>query len=167
VRAVASAVCNHSLHACCCKCRSAGQLSQVADRLNAQGVPCHLITGQEVRLVEGAKHVACTVEMADLDQQVEVSLMVCVLQARQDGCCEGVMGPAAVRWGIAPVAWLLLFWSAVGGWVERGGWVEAARLLAMLDLHGRLMSHQLQCLVCCTSSPVVCPVVWTVKCLGA
>eukprot|EP00775_Hariotina_reticulata_P009430 gene9430-9595_t len=45
---------------------------EVADRLNARGVPCHLITGQEMRLVAGAKHVACTVEMANLDQQVEM-----------------------------------------------------------------------------------------------
>lgn len=46
---------------------------QIADRLNAAGVPCNLVTGQEVRLVQGARHTACTVEMADLDQRVEVS----------------------------------------------------------------------------------------------
>lgn len=45
---------------------------QVADRLNAAGVPCNLVTGQEVRLLKGARHTACTVEMADLDRQVEV-----------------------------------------------------------------------------------------------
>lgn len=47
-------------------------LPQVADRLNAAGVPCNLVTGQEVRRVPGARHTACTVEMVDLDHNVEV-----------------------------------------------------------------------------------------------
>lgn len=47
---------------------------QVADRLNSMGVPCNLVTGQEVRRVKGARHTACTVEMADLTTQVDVSL---------------------------------------------------------------------------------------------
>lgn len=40
---------------------------QVADRLTADGLPCHLVTGQEVRLAPGdtpARHTSCTVEMA-------------------------------------------------------------------------------------------------------
>jgi hypothetical protein len=45
---------------------------QVADRLNAMGVPCNLVTGQEVRSVKGARHTACTVEMADLSTRVQV-----------------------------------------------------------------------------------------------
>jgi ATP-dependent RNA helicase SUPV3L1/SUV3 len=44
----------------------------VADRLNAAGVPCDLVTGQEVVRVPGARHVACTVEMAGLEAPVEV-----------------------------------------------------------------------------------------------
>jgi ATP-dependent RNA helicase SUPV3L1/SUV3 len=47
-------------------------LLQIADRLNAAGVPCNLVTGQEVRLVHGARHTACTIEMADVEQRVEV-----------------------------------------------------------------------------------------------
>lgn len=40
---------------------------QIADRLIADGLPCHLVTGQEVRLAPGdtpARHTSCTVEMA-------------------------------------------------------------------------------------------------------
>jgi hypothetical protein len=46
---------------------------QVADRLNSMGVPCDLVTGQEVRRVKGARHTACTVEMAGLSTRVDVS----------------------------------------------------------------------------------------------
>ena len=34
---------------------------EVAEKLNAGGVPCSLVTGQERREVEGARHAACTV----------------------------------------------------------------------------------------------------------
>ena len=34
------------------------------ERLNARGVPCNLLTGQEQRWIPGARHVSCTVEMA-------------------------------------------------------------------------------------------------------
>ncbi|KAF6256649.1 P-loop containing nucleoside triphosphate hydrolase protein [Scenedesmus sp. NREL 46B-D3] len=56
---------------------------EVADRLNAAGVPCSLVTGQEVRLVPGARHAACTVEMADVERRVEVRLQVAVLDEVQ------------------------------------------------------------------------------------
>jgi hypothetical protein len=39
-------------------------LAQVHDRLTAAGVPCNLLTGQEVRETPGATHISCTVEMA-------------------------------------------------------------------------------------------------------
>lgn len=45
---------------------------QVADRLSSMGVPCNLVTGQEIRRVNGARHTACTVEMADLATRVDV-----------------------------------------------------------------------------------------------
>lgn len=48
---------------------------QIADRLNADGVPCNLVTGQEIKEVPGARHTACTVEMADLDREVEVAVV--------------------------------------------------------------------------------------------
>jgi hypothetical protein len=37
---------------------------QVYDRLTAAGIPCNLLTGQEVRETHGASHISCTVEMA-------------------------------------------------------------------------------------------------------
>ncbi|GIL59735.1 hypothetical protein Vafri_14458 [Volvox africanus] len=44
---------------------------EVADRLAAEGLPCNLVTGQEVRRAVGAhgapaRHTACTIEMADV-----------------------------------------------------------------------------------------------------
>lgn len=45
---------------------------QVADSLNSDGVACNLVTGQEVRQLPGAKHTACTVEMAQVNTPVEV-----------------------------------------------------------------------------------------------
>lgn len=39
---------------------------EVAKRLNKANVPCDLITGQEREEVDGAKHKAVTVEMADV-----------------------------------------------------------------------------------------------------
>ncbi|XP_074292328.1 ATP-dependent RNA helicase SUV3, mitochondrial [Silene latifolia] len=39
---------------------------EVAKRMNKANVPCDLITGQEREVVEGSKHIAVTVEMADV-----------------------------------------------------------------------------------------------------
>lgn len=39
---------------------------EVAERLNKAKVPCDLLTGQEREEVDGAKHKAVTVEMADV-----------------------------------------------------------------------------------------------------
>jgi ATP-dependent RNA helicase SUPV3L1/SUV3 len=39
---------------------------EVAERVNRASVPCNLVTGQERREVDGAKHIAMTVEMADV-----------------------------------------------------------------------------------------------------
>ena len=39
--------------------------AEVADTSNERGCPCSLVTGEERRLVEGAQHVASTVEMFD------------------------------------------------------------------------------------------------------
>ncbi len=38
------------------------------ERLNALGVPCDLVTGQELERVADARHVSSTVEMASLDE---------------------------------------------------------------------------------------------------
>lgn len=45
------------------------------DALNKDGVPCDLITGQESVLVDGAKHVACTVEMASTEMAVDCAVI--------------------------------------------------------------------------------------------
>jgi ATP-dependent RNA helicase SUPV3L1/SUV3 len=48
---------------------------EAAERVAAAGTPCSLLTGQERRHVPGARHVACTVEMADLAQPVDVAVI--------------------------------------------------------------------------------------------
>ena len=48
---------------------------EVHDRLSADGVACGLLTGQERRLVEGASHLACTVEMCSTETPVEVAVL--------------------------------------------------------------------------------------------
>lgn len=42
------------------------------DKLNELGVPCDLVTGEEIERDESAQHVACTTEMHDLDRHYEV-----------------------------------------------------------------------------------------------
>ena len=48
---------------------------EVATRVDAAGVPCSLLTGQERRLVPGGRHTACTVEMADVNAPVKVAVI--------------------------------------------------------------------------------------------
>ena len=48
---------------------------EIHDRLNAGGVPCDLRTGQEVTLIPGADHTACTVEMCALHVPVDVAVV--------------------------------------------------------------------------------------------
>ena len=48
---------------------------EVYESLNAAGVKCDLVTGQEVIRVPGAQHVACTVEMASLITHVDVGVV--------------------------------------------------------------------------------------------
>ena len=48
---------------------------EVYEKLNDGGVPCSLVTGQERIEVPGAKHVACTVEMANITQVVQVAVI--------------------------------------------------------------------------------------------
>ena len=45
------------------------------ERLNVDGCPCTLLTGEEHMEVAGARHVASTVEMANLHRQVEVAVI--------------------------------------------------------------------------------------------
>ena len=48
---------------------------EASDRANSGGVPCDLVTGQEVTSISGAQHVACTVEMADVGTYREVGVV--------------------------------------------------------------------------------------------
>lgn len=45
------------------------------ERLNGEGVPCNLLTGEEELLVEGARHASCTVEKADIRRPYEVAVI--------------------------------------------------------------------------------------------
>lgn len=48
---------------------------EVAKRLNKARVPCDLITGQEREEVDGAKHKAVTVEMADVTSDYDCAVI--------------------------------------------------------------------------------------------
>lgn len=48
---------------------------EVAKRLNREKVPCNLITGQEREEVEGARHKAVTVEMADVTSKYHCAVI--------------------------------------------------------------------------------------------
>lgn len=48
---------------------------EIRDRLTEAGVPCNLVTGEERVMVAGARHSACTVEMMNPHQEVEVAVI--------------------------------------------------------------------------------------------
>ena len=48
---------------------------EVYEKLNMNGVPCELWTGQEVKEIEGSRHVSCTVEMADITRIYDVAVV--------------------------------------------------------------------------------------------
>jgi hypothetical protein len=48
---------------------------EVYETLNAAGVRCDMVTGQEVVRVPGAAHVSCTVEMASLYHHADVAVV--------------------------------------------------------------------------------------------
>lgn len=48
---------------------------EIADRLNNEGIPCSLITGEEQVLQEGAGVTSSTIEMANYDQEYEVAII--------------------------------------------------------------------------------------------
>ena len=45
------------------------------ERMNCEGVPCTLLTGEELSEVPGARHVSSTVEMADVHTPIEVAVI--------------------------------------------------------------------------------------------
>lgn len=48
---------------------------EVYQQLNADGVRCNMVTGQEMVEVPGAAHVACTVEMASVMKHADVAVI--------------------------------------------------------------------------------------------
>lgn len=48
---------------------------EIRDRLMEAGVPCNLVTGEERQLIPGAKHTACTVEMMNPNQAVDIAII--------------------------------------------------------------------------------------------
>lgn len=48
---------------------------EVYEACNLEGTYCSLVTGQEKKLVPGAEHTACTVEMIHLQKQVDVAVL--------------------------------------------------------------------------------------------
>ncbi len=71
--------CCVAVHACCLNsnrpqsCWPTSPL-QVHDQLCAGGLPTNLVTGQERRQVAGARHTACTTEMASTAHPVDVAV---------------------------------------------------------------------------------------------
>jgi len=48
---------------------------EVYQKLNAAGVPCNLVTGQEKRIIPGATVTACTVEMTTVESPFDVAVI--------------------------------------------------------------------------------------------
>ncbi len=45
------------------------------ERLNREGVPCHLITGEEELLADNARHVSSTIEKLDIEREYDVAVI--------------------------------------------------------------------------------------------
>ncbi|CAN1139855.1 DExH-box ATP-dependent RNA helicase DExH18, mitochondrial [Linum perenne] len=58
---------------------------EVFDKVNALGVYCSLLTGQEKKQVPFANHVACTVEMVSIDEMYDVAV-IDEIQMMADSC---------------------------------------------------------------------------------
>ena len=52
---------------------------EVQEKLNNCGVPCSMTTGEEEDIIEGAKHMSCTVEKLDIDKKYDI----CVIDEAQ------------------------------------------------------------------------------------
>ncbi len=48
---------------------------EVCDSLNSDGVPCSLLTGEEEMIIDGAEHIASTVELADYYTEYDVAVI--------------------------------------------------------------------------------------------
>ncbi len=45
------------------------------EKMNQDGTKCHLLTGEEEILVEGAQHISCTIEKLDLEKEYQVAVI--------------------------------------------------------------------------------------------
>ena len=45
------------------------------EKMNQDGVKCHLLTGEEEVLIEGAHHISCTIEKLDLEKEYHVAVI--------------------------------------------------------------------------------------------
>lgn len=48
---------------------------EIYDKLNSEGVPCNLITGEEKIIIPGAKHTASTIEMVNTNEVVDIAVI--------------------------------------------------------------------------------------------
>ena len=48
---------------------------EISESLNKFGTKCDLVTGQELKRVENAEHIACTVEMVDVNKVVDCAVI--------------------------------------------------------------------------------------------
>jgi len=48
---------------------------EISETLNANGVPCNLLTGQEKNIVENSYHTSCTIEMVNLQEKYECAVI--------------------------------------------------------------------------------------------
>ncbi|MEA4894140.1 MAG: DEAD/DEAH box helicase [Oscillospiraceae bacterium] len=66
------------------------------ERLNREGVPCNLLTGEEELIVEGARHFSCTVEKANIQEFYGVAVIDEIQMAgdsqRGDAWTRAVLG---------------------------------------------------------------------------
>jgi hypothetical protein len=58
---------------------------EVFESLNFDSTPCSLMTGQDKRTMPFARHVACTVEMVDVERQVDVAVIDEIQMIGDDG----------------------------------------------------------------------------------
>lgn len=58
---------------------------EIRDRLTAQGIACNLMTGEEHDIVPGARHTACTMEMMNPQNEVDVAVIDEIQMLRDPG----------------------------------------------------------------------------------
>ena len=49
---------------------------EVHNKLEAQGIPCTLLTGQEKKIRSESKVTSCTIEMSSMEEEYDVAIIV-------------------------------------------------------------------------------------------